>query len=161
MIHSGGYLQLPAEGVLHSPLEYEAARRRPASQRTPLPAVDDELFYRHNGGSPNVYRIVVTWVQSLEDQSDPNLWYFQTNPDGSPFLIEGQQVLARAWDPWPLIRARLLEPTHDWGGSNLDLAAGRIIETREARMRMSAGWLPLDWETKPQPGPLGFLVVGE
>lgn len=159
MIPSGGYMQVPADGVLHSPLEYEYARSRPYPERTPIPRVDDELFYRHNGGSPNTYRIQVTWVQSLEDMEDPNLWYFQTLPDGiTPLIIEGQQVLARAKDPWPLIRGRLMEPTRD-RGNNIDLSTGREIETREARMRMSAGWLPLDWETRPQPVPPSFLVV--
>lgn len=158
MIPSGGYQQVPGDGVLHSPLEYEWARRRRGDHRPPLPSVGDELFYRHNGGSPNVYRIEVTWVQSLEDMDDPNLWYFQTDPDGRPVMMEGRQVLARAYDPWPLIRAVLLEPTRDHG-SSLDLAAGRMIETREARMRGSAGWLPLDWETRPQPPVPDFYVV--
>ena len=157
MINSGGYTQFPGEGVLHSPLEYERARRRPFPERTPLPAVGDELFYRHNGGSPNVYRIEVIRVQSLEDFEDPNLWYFQTEADGRPRWIEGRQVLARAHDPWPLIWAKLQEPTHELG-RNVDLPAGMCIETREARMRGSAGWLPLDWETRPQPAP-SFLVV--
>ena len=158
MINSGGYMQIPGDGVLHSPLEYEFARRRQGNYRTPLPQVDDELCYRHNGGSPNVYKIVVTEVQSLEDMEDPNLWYFQTLPDGRPRIEEGRQVLARAFDPWPSIRARLLEPTRDWG-RNVDLGAGREIETREARMRGSAGWLPLDWETRPAPPVPSFYVV--
>lgn len=157
---SGGYIQVPGEGVLHSPLEYQRARRRPFPERTPLPQVGDELLYRHNGGSPNVYRITVLRVQSLEAMDDANLWYFQTNPDGSPFLIEGNEVLARAHDPWPLIWARLEEPTRDGlSGGNVDLRAGSAVETREARMRGSAGWLPLDWETRPQPAPAAFLVA--
>lgn len=159
MITSGGYQQVPGEGVLYTPAEYDHARSRPFPERTPIPQVGDELFYRHNGGSPNVYRIEVYEVQSLEDMEDANLWYFQTLADGvTPRTIEGLQVLAQAHDPWPWIKARLLEATHDHG-KNVDLGAGWPVETREARMRGSAGWLPLDWETRPQPAPPSFLVV--
>lgn len=153
------YQQHPGEGVLYTPGEYQQARRRPAELHVPVPRVDDELLYRHNGGSPNVYRVAVTWVQDLEDMEDPNLWYFQTLPDGRPRLIDGQQVLARAHDPWPAIRATLMEPTHD-GGRNVDLPRGAAVETREARMRGSAGWLPLDWETRPRPTPPTIIVAG-
>jgi hypothetical protein len=103
------------------------------------------VYYRHHEGSGLVFRVGVTEVQDLEDMSDPNLWYFQTMPDGQPLIIEGQRVLARAHDPWPWIRFM-------WKGQKR--------EAREARMRMSAGWLPLDWETRPQPAPPSFIIVG-
>lgn len=156
----GGYTQHPGEGVLYAPSEFLQARRRPGPDRPRIPQVDDELFYRHNGGSPHVYRIQVTWVQSLEDMEDSNLWYFQSNPDGSPLMLDGgSMVLARAHDPWPLLRAVLMEPTNDHG-RNVDLAAGWPIETREARMRGSAGWLPLDWQSRPQPQVPNIVVAG-
>jgi hypothetical protein len=130
-------------GIPHTQQEIEWAHRRPEPHRTPLPVVGDEVMYRHQPWGP-VVRAEVTWVQSLDDMSDPHLWQVQTDPTGNPVLLEGKHVLQRRFDPWPVVRLRVP-----------GLGVG---ETREARLRGSAGWLPLDWEVRFRPEP-EFVVV--
>lgn len=123
--------------------EVDWAHRRPAPDRTPLPSVGDEVMYRHDSGGP-VVRAEVVWVQPLDDLSDPHLWQVQTDAFGDPVLLEGRYVRRQRFDPWPLVRLRV---------------PGRGIgETREARLRDSPGWLPLDWESRYRPQPQ-FTVV--
>src|SRR5258707_434464 len=130
--------------IVYTPEEYQWARRRPASQRTAIPQVGDEVMYRHIEGGP-VVRAEVLAVQNLEDFQDPNLWYFQTDSEGRPAEIEGRRVLAKAYDPWPELT---LKTPYGVGVS------------REARMRGAVGWLPLDWETRQLPAPQ-FLILRE
>lgn len=140
-----GYSQYPGDGgIVYTPEEYEWARRRPASQRTPIPQVGDEVFYRHAENGP-VVRAEVLKVQNAEDFSDPNLWYFQTDQYNRPVEVDGQRVLARAHDPWPEVTVKT-----PFG----------IGVTREARLRGSPGWLPLDWETRAVPQPQ-ILILRE
>lgn len=115
------------------------AHRRPAQHRTPLPSVGDEVCYRHESYGP-VVRAEITWVQSLDDLADPHLWQAQEG------LVDGRAVLRRRFDPWPLVRLRVPK-----------LGTG---ETREARLRGSPGWLPLDWEIRYRPAP-EFVVIGD
>jgi hypothetical protein len=136
------YTQVPGTAIVYTPEEYVWARRRPAHQRTPIPQVGDEVMYRHIEGGP-VVRAEVLAVQNLEDFSDPNLWYFQSDQYGQPVTVEGQMVLAQAHDPWPEVTLRT-----PYG----------IGVTREARLRGATGWLPLDWENRPVPQPQ-ILVV--
>lgn len=151
---SGGYLAHPGDGAtIYAPGEFERARRRPKAEQTPIPQVGDRLFYRHREGSPNVYAVEVVAVQSLEDFSDPNLWYLQTDAAGQPRYVEGQLVLAQAHDPWPMVTLELVEPIVED-----HLPAGIQFETREARMRGSVGWLPLDYATRAQAAP-SILIV--
>lgn len=131
------YTQMPGTSIVYTPEEYQWARRRPAGQRTPIPAVGDEVMYRHLEGGP-VVRAEVLEVQDLENFQDPNLWYFQTDALGRPVEIEGRRVLAKAYDPWPELTVRT-----PYG----------VGITREARLRGSCGWLPLDWEARGQPAP--------
>lgn len=153
---SGGYTQHPGDGaVLYTPLEYEQARRRPGPERPPLPQPGDVVFYRHVERGPLVRALVVS-VQSLEDFEDANLWYWQTDVNGQPVLTaSGARILKQAFDPWPLLLLQLQEPV----AGRVSLPAGAAVETREARMRDSCGWLPLDYETRPQPAPPAFIVV--
>lgn len=153
---AGGYSQYAGDqNVLYTPLEYAQARKRPFPDRVPLPKEGDELLYRHVEGSPLLYRIRVLAVESLENLSDGNLWYFQTDQYGQPATLEGDQILAQAHDPWPMIRFELLDEVNERGW----LPAGAQGDTREARMRGSCGWLPLDWETRPQPAPPSFALL--
>jgi len=116
--------------------DYAWARRRPAPERALIPAVGDEVMYRHDEMGP-VFHADVLGVQSLDDVEDPNLWYVQTDASGSPVLIDGRKVLARAFDPWPELTLRVYFP----GGSREGCA-------REARLPGTCGWLPLDWEQR-------------
>lgn len=132
-----GYTQLPGQHIVYTPQEYAWARRRPAPDRTPIPERGDEVFYRHVESGP-VTRATVLEVQDLEDFTDPNLWYFQTDEFNQPVLLDGEMVLAQAFDPWPELTLKTV-----YG----------VGITREARLRESPGWLPLDWETRYRPQP--------
>lgn len=121
--------------------EYRWARERPPRHRTPVPAVGDEVDYRHDPwAEPS--RAEVLAVQPLDDITDPNLWTVETRRDGSgqevPLLVEDRPVLRPHADPWPLLTLRTV---HGVG------------QSREARLRGSAGWLPLDWRTRYRPLP--------
>lgn len=127
----------------HTHQEYVWAQCRPAADRTPIPREGDEVLYRHHTGEQPTPATVV-WVQPLDDIADPNLVRTQMDPaTGEPMLLEGRYVLLMAKDPWPLL---ILTTVH-----------GRV-ETREARLRGSPGWLPLDWETRYRPAP-DFVIV--
>ena len=123
--------------------EINWAHRRPGPERTQLPEIGDEVMYRHDSFGP-VVQAEVVWIQSLEDFADPHLWQVQTDSGGNPVLLDGKHVLMQRFDPWPLVHLRL--------------AGGAVAETREARLRGSPGWLPLDWETRTRPAP-DFVVV--
>lgn len=129
----------------YTPEEINWAHRRPGPDRTPLPCIGDEVMYRHDSFGP-VERAEVVWVQSLDDLSDPHLWQVQVDGQGNPVLLDGRHVLLQRFDPWPLVHLRI---------------PGRGVgETREARLRGSPGWLPLDWESRSRPSP-DFVVVRE
>lgn len=122
--------------------EFRWAQRRPATDRTPIPHVGNEVMYRHNPWEPPT-RAEVLAVQSLDDISDPNLWRPQRDLDGQLTQVEGRYILTGALDPWPELTLRTI-----YG----------IGISRESRLRGSPGWLPLDWETRNRPVPT-FTVV--
>jgi hypothetical protein len=131
--------------VPYSAAEAAWALERPGGHRTPLPAPGDEVEYRHDTWGP-VTRAEVVAVQPLDDLDDPHLWTVQTDPmTGRPLLLDGRPVLQQRLDPWPLVRLRV--PRLGMGLS------------REARLRGSAGWLPLDWRERFRPLP-DFLQIG-
>lgn len=136
---------MPGKGIAYTPEEYAWARRRPAPDRSPIPEVGDEVFYRHDEDGPVVLAEVLA-VQDLEDFTDPNLWYFQTDQLNQPIEIEGQRVLARAYDPWPEVTLKT-----PYG----------VCVTREARLRGSPGWLPLDHELRHRPQPKILVDRGD
>lgn len=136
------YTQMPGTSIVYTPEEYQWARNRPPAQRTPIPQVGDEVMYRHVEGGP-VVRVEVLAVQDLEQIDDPNLWSFQNDPQGGPVMVEGRRVLAAAHDPWPELTLRT-----PYG----------VGVTREARLRGSCGWLPLDWETRALPDPQVLIL---
>lgn len=119
------------------PAELKWARRRPAALRTPIPSAGDRVYYRHHEWR-DVVDADVIGVQSLTDLDDPNLWRFQLDSAGVAVEVEGRLVMIAAFDPWPLLT--LKTPF----GTGL---------SREARLRGSAGWLPLDWRTRYRPVP--------
>jgi len=125
--------------------EINWAHRRPAPHRTPLPSIGDEVLYRHDSFG-EVQPATVVWMQSLDDMADPHLWQVQADGSGAPILLEGKHVLQRRFDPWPLLHLRLV--------------GGIVAETREARLRGSPGWLPLDWQTRFRPAPEFVVMEG-
>lgn len=131
--------------IPYSSWEYAWAHERPAQHRTPLPAVGDEVRYRQDPWGPVVAADVVS-VWPLDDVDDPHLWRVETDGMGNPLAIEGRPLYAQRLDPWPIVRLRVPR-----------LGLG---DTREARLRGSAGWLPLDWETRYRPLPQ-FTIIGE
>lgn len=112
--------------VPYSAGEYRWARQRPVADRTPIPSVGDEVLYRHAPWEPPVPADVLH-VQPFEDMADPNLWSDIDGPEGMPIWVP-------AVDPWPLLTLR----AHGYGR----------VKTREARLRGSPGWLPLDWQSR-------------
>lgn len=124
--------------------EYDWAHQRPAPHRTPLPAPGDEVCYRHDHWG-DVVRIEVVSVQPLDDVTDQHLWRVETDGAGGVLLVDGRPVFAQRLDPWPTLRLRVPRIG--------------LVDTREARLRGSPGWLPLDWETRFRPTP-EFTIVG-
>lgn len=125
--------------------EYDWAHERPAPHRTPLPAAGDEVCYRHDQWG-DVVRAEVVSVQSPTDLDDPHLWRVETDGMGRTLLVEGRTVMAQRLDPWPILRLRVPRIG--------------LVDTREARLRGSPGWLPLDWETRHRPLP-EFTIAGD
>lgn len=120
------------------------ARQRPAPHRVPVPRVGDEVLYRHDYWGP-VEQAEALAVQSLTDLDDPMLWQIEVDGFGHPLTLEGRPVISQLLDPWPTVDLRI---------------PGRGVgRTREARLRGSPGWLPLDWETRYRPLP-EFAVIG-
>lgn len=119
------------------------AHERPAEHRVPVPAVGDQVLYRHNAWEPPTEAEVLD-VQPLDDLDDPHLWRVPLGPDGQPVQLDGRAIIAQRADPWPRLTLRTV-----YG----------VGVTREARVRGSAGWLPLDWESRYRPAPAGAVLV--
>lgn len=139
-------------------IEVTHAKNRPLSERPPLPRPGDQVWYRRfewnhdqrTGERVDPELAVVVEVQDPQDISDqdyvddagwvrdPNLWHLiRHNITGAPLRDAlGQLVYNPVSDPWPWVRLR--RPN------------GIIDETREARLRGSAGWLPLDYLARPE-----------
>lgn len=138
--------------------EFSHVHNRPHAERPPLPAPGDQVWYRrydwhHNTQTGEVEEPELVTVVEVQDPNDTtlvchlpdigpardlNLWeLLRDNLTGRP-LIDGTGQLAyrHVPDPWPWIRMR--RPN------------GMIAETREARLRGSAGWLPLDYRSRPE-----------
>lgn len=131
--------------ISYAQWEIDWAHERQPQQRTPVPAVGDEVLYRHNGWGP-VARADVLSVQSETDLDDPHLWRVETDGFGQPVLLDGRPVMQQRFDPWPLVQLRVP-------------GLAQRVETREARLRGSAGWLPLDWELRFRPLPGSIIIA--
>lgn len=123
--------------VPYDQAEVAWARSRPPQHRVATPAVGEMVRYRHEAWGEPVEALVVA-VQDPQDQSDPNLWRIARDGHGAPLALDGMPVIVPVEDPWPLL--------------TLECRYGRPV-TREARLRGSAGWLPVDWETRHRPLP--------
>jgi hypothetical protein len=138
--------------------EIHWARRRPEHHRTPIPSVGDRVWYRHLEWAEVLWRAEVLAVQSMHEEhpdwghprEDANMWIFRADvplvPDGRTAL--GLLDVPKDWyephpDPWPVLRLRVYPPN----------ATPRVFDTREARLRGAAGWLPPDWQARHRPRP--------
>jgi hypothetical protein len=129
--------------IPYSAAEVAWALERPAPDRSPIPAEGDEVDYRHDPWGP-VRRALVLWVQPLDDFDDPHLWMVERDPTGAVLLLEGKPIMAQRLDPWPLLR--------------LQVPGVGIGLSREARLRGSAGWLPLNWRARRRPMPSTLIL---
>lgn len=131
--------------IPYQPEEIAWARQRPPEHRVACPAVGDALLYRHDSWGPPVAAVVES-VEDLDDRTKPNLWQIIRDPVSGRILATPDHVpvAERLPDPWPVLHIR---------------SRHGIAITQEARLRGSAGWLPLDWETRYRPTP-DLLIVG-
>lgn len=126
-----------SRGIPYTAAEFTWAHERPARHRTPLPAATDNVLYRHDAWATPVDAAVV-WAQPSDDVDDPHLWVVQTDEHGRPVMLHGRPLLVPRPDPWPTLRLKTR-----YG----------LVDTREARLRGSPGWLPLDWAARHRPVP--------
>ncbi len=122
--------------------EIEWAHNRPGQHRVPVPRPGDQVMYRHDEWG-DVSEAEVLSVQPLDDLDDPHLWFPQTDERGQLLELDGRPILAQKPDPWPRVVLRTRYGT---------------AVTREARVRGSAGWLPLDWQTRYRPKPASVIA---
>src|SRR5690348_6150212 len=139
-------VELAARGLPATPAQVAWARSRPGPRRVPLPQVGDEVLYRHDSWATPV-RATVTYVHPLDDYDDPHLWQAQTDGQGGHVLIEGKPVFIANPDPWPLLHLSV------HAAQVSGMIGGFTVETREARLPGSPGWLPLNWATRWRPMP--------
>lgn len=125
----GGYI---SGDRTRSDAELQWVRNRPSESRPPYPRVGDAVLYRSNEWHDPVPAEVIAVDVQEDDQH--MLWP----------------------DPWPLCRLRvpvvIPDSKRDVSGLLLPGAAtGRpsLVETREARLEGSAGWLPADHDQYP------------
>ncbi len=138
MFDQGGLLtEADSRAVPHTRAEFDWAHCREPQHRVGPPAAGDTVLYRHEPWATPT-EATVEWVQPADDVDDPHLWIVQTDQWERPMLHGGQPVMRPKADPWPLVRLRT--------------KFGRV-DTREARLRGSPGWLPPDWERRYRPVP--------
>jgi len=133
--------------------EFGWARNRPPLHRVPLPRPADRVWFRFDRFGPAVQAVVVDvpeldrgfrWSDLEPGESTPDAWVWQlrrNNFTGQPVLDGlGLPRVELLPDPQPVITCRV---------------EGRpgLHSTREARLRGSPGWLPLDWRERWRPGP--------
>ena len=136
-----------------SELELAWQRVRPPEHRVPLPRTGQRVYVRLDRFyEPLPAR--VAWAPDLErgwrwedlepGASTPDAWTWQLRRDN----LTGRPVL----DAMGLPRVELLPDPQPVIGVRVD-GWPSILETREARLRGSPGWLPLDWRERWRPGP--------
>jgi hypothetical protein len=130
------------------PGEVHWALNRPPHHRTPVPTVGERVCYRHHEWG----EVTHAQVLAVQDPTDPAsyrdhyLWHVLVDEARLPIHDgAGNRVLTPAPDPWPTLTLAT-----GWGHRM----------TREARVRGSAGWLPLDWQTRYRPSGLSLAKTG-
>lgn len=88
-------------------------------------------------------------VQPLDDVDDPHLFTVEMDSRGEVLMLEGRPVLTGDPDPWLIVWCRIEGPN------------GVVVHShaREARLRGSAGWLPMDWKGRHRPLPASLVPL--
>src|SRR5271167_2003531 len=120
------------------PSEISYALNRHPDEKTAWPICGQRVEYRHRMWEQHTYPAVIIEVQDPEDRTDTWLWHAVRDVNGNLLYDAGMPRFVRVADPWPWVALRV-----DMEGTE------RRFETREARVRGSAGWLPLNWRTRP------------
>jgi len=110
------------------------ARRRPPEQRTPCPIPGMEVYVRLAANGPLV---VGTVLEVSVDENDPSTHqYVVPDPSRPPLThpLTGRRLRELVDDPWWSLRIRLVDGH----------GAVAYVDTREARLPGSPGWLPMD-----------------
>lgn len=128
------------------PSEIHQALSRPKKDQTPIPHAGDMVFFRYETWG-DVTEAKVIEVQPADDFTDHYICHVVVSRTGQALTDElGRYVTKPAPDPWPKLTLRT-----QWG----------ICVTREARVRGSAGWLPLDWRNRRRPIPPQLMVLAK
>lgn len=129
--------------IPYTTAEIAYARKRPFPERTPIPVEGDEVLCRLNEWG-DVYGATVDRVQPEDDVDDRNLFQVELADAMAErlLLLEGRPVMSKVEDPWPTLWLVVKVPRGDGFVRTVH------THTREARLRGSAGWLPLDWRTR-------------
>ena len=128
-------------------------RVRPPEHRVPLPRCKDRVYARLARFEEPLGAVVVSvpdlargwrWDDLEPGAATPDTWTWQLrrhNLTGEPILdSQGLPRVELLPDPQPVLALRV------------DGHPG-VMEMREARLRGSPGWLPLDWRERWRPGP--------
>jgi hypothetical protein len=150
-------VELMSRPIPYSAAEIAYARRRPVHEHTPTPEVGDTVWCRLDEWA-EPHEALVTGVQPADDVDDPHLFEVSLDGAGDPVLIEGRPVLNGVEDPWPTLWLDVRVPQRD--GEFIKIVH---THTREARLRGSPGWLPLDWRTRRRylPAQLEQMITDE
>jgi hypothetical protein len=141
--------------IPYSDAEVKWARHRPPEHRTPLPHPGTDILYRHDSWGPLISATVEAILYDPDDpdvgmiggRPNPDVWEAQSDPvTGHYLMVHGHTITVAKPDPWPqMVLITQLRPMR--------------VTTQEARLRGSAGWLPLDWETRTRYMP-GMIEIG-
>ena len=125
MPNVAGMGPLDHDAVLH------ARHGRRANERPPKPAPGDVVSLRTFPHGPLVEAVV---EDVLEDENDPNTHqYVVPHASRGPVVgPDGERLRELVWDPWWTVRLKVVD-AH---------GATAYVETREARLPGSPGWLP-------------------
>lgn len=130
--------ELDSRSIPYEQREVTFALNRPPHLTQPWPTVGQRVLYRRHDWSTVAVPATILEVQDPDDYADPWLWHTVRDPNGNVVLTDDEVPLrSRVADPWPWVRLR--------PDDNL----GEVVETREGRLRGSAGWLPLSWRPNP------------
>lgn len=135
--------EIDTRDVPYERIELSWAKNRPFTERPAVPSPGDRVFYRRNDWDQDPLLVTVLEVQDPNDKSDPNLWQALRNYHGQLLRDPlGRPLYKLLPDPWPWIRVQWWEEA---GKEDVE----RQGVTREARLRGSPGWLPLNWRDRP------------
>lgn len=136
-------------------------RNRPAVHRVSPPRTGDRVFFRLRRFEMNPCPAVVVDAPDLErgwrwEDLEPG----QDTPDGWTWqLMRDNFTGAPRLDAMGLPRVQLLPDPQPVIVCRVEGLAG-LQSAREARLRGSPGWLPLDWRERWRPGPHTDVFAG-